>query len=239
MDWWKIRIDNTIVADHPNDILRDCYELGIAERCGSFTRDPELGIVNTLNYGSRNSGFRQAEGYDLEIGHKIETSWGTLSADWKTTYVVAAEERTTNEADAPPIPSNGIASNGGIGFRVRSNASLGWERGNLGLNWGLRYFSAVKERCLDAATYPGECSHPGQRAPWFSGSRDYNRRGSVTFHDVQARYNLPWDATVSIGANNVFGRQGPAMYSQPSANFSYYGGFDIGRFIYMKYQQRF
>ncbi len=40
LDWWKIRIDNTIVADHPNDILRDCYELGIAERCGSFTRDP-------------------------------------------------------------------------------------------------------------------------------------------------------------------------------------------------------
>jgi iron complex outermembrane receptor protein len=29
------------------------------------------------------------------------------------------------------------------------------------------------------------------------------------------------------------------MYSQPSANFSYYGGYDIGRFIYMKYQQRF
>jgi iron complex outermembrane receptor protein len=90
---------------------------------------------------------------------------------------------------------------------VRSNASLGWEHGNLGLTWGLRYFSAVKERCLGAEDYPNECSHPDQRAPWFSGTRDYNRRGSVTFHDVQARYSLPWDATVSIGANNVFGRQ--------------------------------
>ena len=67
-----------------------------------------------------------------------------MSADWKTTYVVAAEQRTTNEADVPPIPSNGIATDGGIGFRVRSNASLGWERGNLGLTWGLRYFSAVR-----------------------------------------------------------------------------------------------
>ena len=76
-------------------------------------------------------------------------------------------------------------------------------------------------------------------APWYSGSRDYNRRGSVTFHDVQARYTLPWSATISIGANNVFARQGPILYSQPSSNFSYYGGFDIGRFIYMKYQQRF
>lgn len=239
LDWWKIRIENTIVADHPNNILRDCYELGIAERCGGFTRDPELGIVDKLNYGNRNSGFRQAEGYDLEIGHKLETRWGTLRADWKTTYVVAAEERTTNEADVPPIPSNGIATNGGIGFRVRSNASLGWEQGNVGLSWSLRYFSAVKERCLDARNQPDECSHPDQRASWYSGSRDYNRRGSVTFHDVQARYNLPWNATVSIGANNVFARQGPILYSQPSSNFSYYGGFDIGRFVYMKYQQRF
>jgi len=29
------------------------------------------------------------------------------------------------------------------------------------------------------------------------------------------------------------------MYSQPNSNFSYYGGYDIGRFMYMKYQQRF
>lgn len=166
-------------------------------------------------------------------------SYSLDRADWKATYVVAAEEKTTREADVPPIPSNGIATNGGIGFRVRSNASVGWERGDFGLSWNLRHFSALKERCLDAGDYPDECSHPGQRAPWFSGTRDYNRRGSVTFHDVQARYNLPWDATVSIGANNVFGRQGPVMYSQPSSNFACYGGFDIGRFIYMKYQQRF
>jgi iron complex outermembrane receptor protein len=41
-----------------------------------------------------------------------------LSADWKTTYVVNAEEKTTNEAGVPAIPSNGIATNGGIGFRA-------------------------------------------------------------------------------------------------------------------------
>ena len=239
LDWWKIRIDNTIVADHPNDILRDCYELGIAERCRGFTRDPELGIVNTLRYGSRNSGFLETEGYDFELGHRVETRWGTFRTDWKSTYVVSSLGRTTNEIDVPPSPGNGLAGNGGIGFRIRSNASLDWQRGDFGLNWGMRYYSAVKEQCLDARTQPDECSHPNQQAPWYSGSRDYNRRGSVTFHDVQARYALPWDATVSIGANNVFGRQGPIMYTQPSANFSYYGGFDMGRFIYMKYQQRF
>ena len=65
------------------------------------------------------------------------------------------------------------------------------------------------------------------------------RTGSVTFNDVQFRWSAPWDATVSVGANNIFEKYGPVMYSQPSANVSYYGGFDIGRFMYMKYQQRF
>ena len=32
---------------------------------------------------------------------------------------------------------------------------------------------------------------------------------------------------------------GLVIYSQPSANTSYYGGFDIGRFVYMKYTQHF
>ncbi|MEN9310207.1 MAG: hypothetical protein RLY77_332, partial [Pseudomonadota bacterium] len=28
-------------------------------------------------------------------------------------------------------------------------------------------------------------------------------------------------------------------YTQPSANVNYYGGFDIGRFWYVKYTQKF
>ena len=63
--------------------------------------------------------------------------------------------------------------------------------------------------------------------------------GSNTFNDVQIRWKAPWDATIAIGANNVFERYGPVMYTQPSANVSYYGGFDIGRFVYMKYTQKF
>lgn len=235
LDWWKIRIDNTIVNDHPNDMLRDCYEQGIASRCGGFTRDPVTGIVDKLKYGKRNSGFMETEGYDLELSHHLDTAYGKLSTGWTTTYVSSFVSRTTNEVDVVPTPSNGI----GGGFRVRSNLTLGWDLENFGVSWTARYYSGVKERCINARTRPDECSDPGVQAPWYAGSRDYNQRGSVTFHDVQFRYNLPWDATVSVGANNVFEKYGPIMYTQPNSAFSYYGGYDIGRFMYMKYQQRF
>jgi len=44
---------------------------------------------------------------------------------------------------------------------------------------------------------------------------------------------------VALGANNVFDHVGPVLYSQPSSSVPYSGQFDIGRFVYMKYQQRF
>jgi len=29
------------------------------------------------------------------------------------------------------------------------------------------------------------------------------------------------------------------LYSKPNSSFPYYGGFDIGRFLYVQYQQKF
>jgi len=236
LDWWKIRIDNTIVADTPNQILIDCYEQGVTSRCAQFTRDPVTGIVNKLQYGNRNAGFMETEGYDLDVSYRVDTdAYGKFSGGWSTTYVSSLITRSTNDPTTIPTPSNGIGS----GFRIRSNLTLGWDLENFGITWTARYYSGVKEQCLSLSAHPDECSDPGQRAPWYAGVRNYNERGSVTFHDVQFRYSLPWDATVSVGANNVFEKYGPVMYTKPNSVFSYYGGYDIGRFIYMKYQQRF
>ncbi|MCM2336489.1 MAG: TonB-dependent receptor, partial [Pseudomonas sp.] len=60
-----------------------------------------------------------------------------------------------------------------------------------------------------------------------------------TFHDVQVRWNAPWNATIALGANNVFDHYAAPAYDQPNSGYSYYGGFDIGCFVYLKYQQRF
>jgi iron complex outermembrane receptor protein len=114
--------------------------------------------------------------------------------------------------------------------------------GDFGASWTVRYFSGMKESCLSAVTFPEECNLPNYASPNNQGvavGSATNQRGATVFNDVQLRWNAPWNATVAVGANNVFGRVGPTMYSQPSANVSYYGGFDIGRFLYMKYTQRF
>ncbi len=231
VDWWNIRIENTIVQDSPNQILTDCYTLGIEARCALFTRDPVLGYVNTLNFGNRNSGFTDVEGFDVDLAYRLETDFGRLSANWNNTYTSKYESKTTND---PETPVSQAVSFGGT-FRLRSNLSLGWDLGDFGATWGVRYYSAMKEACY----FEDECSDPDYVAPDAPDGNPLHRRGSNTFHDVQFRWNAPWNATVSVGANNVTGHYGPPMYSTPNSDFAYYGGFDIGRFWYAKYQQRF
>ncbi len=248
VDWWEIRIDNTIVADSPSTILDDCYVQGIASRCspGLFTRGPDGTPV--VSFGGRNAGYREVEGYDVDVSYRWDwASLGAFRINSNSTYTARDVLLATNDPRYP-ISGVGVTST----FRIRSNLNLNWERGMWGASWSARYYSAMAEGC----TYfvPGlnepnlECNQiqfaptgafiPGTTTP-ASAIRRRNINGSTTFNDVQVRLTLPWKGTLAVGANNVFEKIGPTMYTQPSANVNYYGGFDIGRFMYVKYTQKF
>ena len=230
LDWWNIRIDNTIVADTPTDLLNDCYLRGIESRCVGFTRNA-AGNVTALNFGLRNAGYVETEGFDFDVNYRFETSFGAFNAVWQTTYVTKNEIKQDN-SDNPPSQQNGFGGN----FRVRSNLSLGWTLDDLTVTWSARYYSGTKEQCY----FDDRCTLPNYSAPDTQGQiLPMNELGSNTFHDLQVSYNLPWNATVAVGANNVFDHWAAPAYSQPNAGYSYYGGFEVGRFVYMKYQQKF
>lgn len=61
------------------------------------------------------------------------------------------------------------------------------------------------------------------------------------FHDVQVAHQAPWNATIALGVDNVLDRGAAIMYSgnNVTTSFPYYPEFDIGRFAYMRYTQRF
>src|SRR5699024_2469666 len=106
--------------------------------------------------------------------------------------------------------------------------------------WTARYYSGMKEGCVVTDDFDENyCNLPDYAAPDVPDGLPLRSVGSNTFHDVQFRWNVPWDATVSVGANNVTNHRGPLMFSSPNNQYPYYGGFDIGRVVYMKYQQRF
>ncbi|MFC4655912.1 TonB-dependent receptor domain-containing protein [Rheinheimera marina] len=231
-DWWNIKIEDTMVTDSANAIVDDCYVGLIESRCAMFSRDPVNHIVSNLTYGLRNAGITKTAGFDLGLAYKYETEFGTFGTNWNTTYTDKYDSKSTNDPEALLTPSVGYGST----FRVRSNLGLSWNLGDFGVNWTMRYYSSTKERCY----YTDKCSLPDFKADWTNDVvTPYNRYGSTTFNDVQFSYHAPWEARISVGANNVFEKYGPIMYSQPSSNFAYYGGFDIGRFFYVRYEQKF
>ena len=232
LDWWNITIDNTLVSDSPNQMLSDCYVALIESRCAGFTRDPVTGIVNDLTYGLRNAGYQETEGFDFDLSYRLGTDYGNFAATWQNTYVTKNNLKTTNEETTPESVYVSFGGN----FRLRSNLNLNWENGPYSVNWGMRYYSAMKEECY----FDSICNIPDYAAPDTQGQNvPMNRTGSNTFHDVQFAVKTPWDATVAVGANNVFNHYAAPAYDQPNSSFAYYGGFDIGRFVFMKYQQRF
>jgi len=233
LDFWKVRIENTVVSDSPNQILSDCYVNLIDSRCAQFSRDPANGnIVGELTYGMRNAGYTETEGFDFEVSYGMETGIGRFNAKVSSTYVSKYESTATNEPDVTPSQSNGFNA----AFRNRTNANLSWNQGDWSANWGVRYYSGTKEQCY----FDERCTLPNYAAPDTQGTIvPMNELGGVAFHDLQISWAAPWNARISVGANNVFNNEGPLHFAQPSSNFSYYGGFDVGRFLYMKYNQKF
>ena len=232
LDWYKYEISDMIIADSVDRILRDCYVLGNASRCSSVTRAAD-GHVSAITYGTANLGKMETQGYDLGIKYRLpELAIGQFSIDWQTSYTAKYDEQRQNSAGDNIMV--GRVSEPGL-FRVRSSLGVNWQYGDFGVNYTARYYSGMKESCISLAD--GWCDAPNHMA---NGETDPLRHtGSNTFHDLQVSWKAPWDATIALGANNVFDHKGALQYSAPNSAFAYYGGFDVGRFLYMKYTQRF
>jgi iron complex outermembrane receptor protein len=230
LDWFNYKIEDMIISDSVDRILRDCYVLGDASRCGAVSRAGD-GHINAMFYGLANLGQMETEGYDLGVKYRLpETAYGNVSFDWQTTYVATYDQSSQNAAGEDIMV--GYVGSPGI-FRVRSNLGVNWNLGDWAASWTTRYYSSMAEACVR--------NRPCTDADRFANGEAAPQRkvGANTFHDLQVSYQAPWNATIALGANNVFNHRGAIMFSAPNSNFPYYGGFDIGRFLYMKYTQRF
>ncbi len=236
LDWYRIHIKNAISGDTLTGQLDDCYIRGIESRCAIFARSANTGGIIADTTGSINQGWIDTEGWDLGVNYRLpEFSFGRFAVHWNTTYVSHNNTKPTDDAQ---FVSPGTSFAGS--FRIRSNASVDWSLGDFGATWGMRYYSSQKEKCAYDKTGGPECNIPDYTAPDVGpGLYPLNRVGALTLHDLSARWNAPWNATVSVGVNNAFDKKLPVMYSAPNSQFFTYGGWDIGRFYYLRYSQRF
>ncbi|MFC5740271.1 TonB-dependent receptor plug domain-containing protein [Dyella tabacisoli] len=236
LDWYNIRIKNEISSITSNDVLEDCYLRNLQASCGKFSRNAQGQVVN-LTHTLANRGSLETEGYDFNLVYRLpKFSFGQFKVSLDTNYVSKNNETLGSGVIKYDVGQYST-------WRIRSNANLDWSYGDFGATWGVRYYSGLKENCTINFAGGPECDLPNYVSPGV-GITPKRQVGGIAFNDLQVRWSAPWNATISIGANNVFNRQGPIFYTASSntlGNSGFVGNpsYDIGRFWYVRYNQKF
>ena len=238
LDYYDVRVKNVISAVNASSILDFCYVQNISGFCDRFTRD-STGTITSLNETLANLGALNTQGYDFGIHYRLpELPFGRFRISSDSTYL------TKYQMIAGPgeVPQDvaGFMNGTQALYRIRSNFQVDWDYKQFGASWTVRYFSGLKDSCYSADPAI-ECSNPDYTNPWI-GSYGIARKGSVAFNDAQVRYTTPWKGVVSLGVNNIFNKKGPFYYNVVSAGSGsppYNTQFDIDRFFYLQYNQKF
>ncbi|WP_266160535.1 TonB-dependent receptor plug domain-containing protein [Dyella silvatica] len=245
VDYWRYNIRNLITGITNDQVLANCYQYGLTDACSQFQRQAGSNqIINLLNLET-NAGWQKTTGYDFSFAYTVpKFSFGQFKLGLNGTYVTSYNT----------LPTIGSAVNYGVGvasaqtsmsvWRLRGNFTVDWSLNDFGASWTMRYFSPLKAPCAfpppdTRSAFP--CSLPNYYAPGV-GPQPMTQIASVTFNDAQVYWKAPWNATFSLGANNIFNRKGPYIYGGYAGSdtpYNYNASYDIGRYIYVRYQQRF
>jgi iron complex outermembrane recepter protein len=232
-------------------VLADCYEFGITSACSQFQREggngPLAGQIIDLMNLETNAGWLKERGWDFGVNYALpEYSFGRFKVGMQSTYIATNNVQPTVGAAVQYTAGTAYGNLDGAVWRVRGNFTVSWDWHNFGANWTVRYFSPIKGYCAyppPSTTTVFPCTLPDYYAPGV-GISPLTQFPSVTFNDLQVHWTAPWKGTISLGVNNIFNRVGPYIYgggfnAGTDAYYDYNASYDIGRFVYMRYQQKF
>ncbi|KGM57428.1 TonB-dependent receptor [Lysobacter arseniciresistens ZS79] len=232
LDWWSVEIEGALSTLSVATILDECYAQGNQTACSLFTRDPVNYQITSMILAPANLAVINVEGYDLGVDYRFpETSFGRFTAGLNASYTSKYDIQQTETAEPENVV--GMYFNQDPNWRLRANGSLDWSMGDFGVTWITRYYSGLVEDC----GFGPLCSDPDRRVD--TGPAPRNKLGATTYHDVQARYELPWNGTVKLGMNNVFKKRPPTSYTVFANSFDPQYDIPDSSYIYMEYVQRF
>ena len=257
LDWWNIQIENSITSLGAQTIADACILGGAAAQCSLISRLPGTGAIVGLLDVNTNGASDDITGYDLTTNYRFETeNYGKFRLSMDTTYL--AEYINVTESGIPGDPlvyslAGNYYGRGSVTSRIKSNLALSWDMAEWGATWTTRFKSRLEENCTDAVDFGAQCSDPGQLVNGeYQGvpfnvdglasngleSVPTNSIGGTTYHDIQVRWNAPWDGKFSGGIRNLMDKDPPVSISTFANSFD--PSYDVpGRFFYVSYGQKF
>ncbi|WP_198670185.1 TonB-dependent siderophore receptor [Dyella sp. C9] len=234
LDYYDIKITNVITAIDANYVLDQCYQYSVQEFCSAFQRDANGQVVN-LHRGNANLGWLETTGYNLGVNYRLPAfSFGKFVFNMNVNYL-----DDWNQASTDGAPAINYAGQYGLPH-WRANLGLDWTLGKWGATWGIRYYGAFLDQCWDETTH---CNMPNYTSVNWGYGTGANRNGAIVFNDAQVRYQLPWKAQVSFGMRDIFNKKPPNTISAYTGGYNSSGSIDptldLGRYIYLQYNQQF
>ncbi|MDD4863303.1 MAG: TonB-dependent receptor [Alishewanella agri] len=167
------------------------------------------GAITGAQLGNVNLGKVNTSGYDLSVMTNFDLGWGQLRNQWTTSYV---DEYSVND---------GANAVGDYGYpQLKSTLTNVLSVGDFSINWNIQL--------TDSTTYSASTA---------SGVVDYHIPTWI-IHNIQATYHAPWNASISMGVNNVANKE-PADASLFGTSYDYYIYNPWGAVPYIRYTQRF
>jgi iron complex outermembrane receptor protein len=234
LDYYDIKITNVITAIDANYVLDQCYQYSVQEFCSAFQRDANGQVIN-LHRGNANLGWIETTGYNMGLNYRLPAfSFGKFVFNANVNYL---DDWNQESAAGAPV----INYAGQYGYNHwRANLGLDWTLGNWGATWGMRYYGSFIDECWSETVH---CNMPNYTSVNWGAGPGANRMGATVFNDAQVRYTLPWKATVAFGMRDIFDKHAPNTIDAYELGYNSSGSvdptLDLGRYIYLQYNQTF
>ncbi|HJR11369.1 MAG TPA: TonB-dependent receptor [Rhodanobacteraceae bacterium] len=250
LDWYDVRVQNAITQKYPYYFLQECYVHASDSACMHITRAANGQLVSVAANEVNLPSGQETEGYDLALGYRRDTNLGRWQLQWQAVYVSYFGE-LGKPARGSPLPDGSTAQGNTVGndpvWRIRSVATLQWDRAAWTASVTVRYFSPLNEDCsfvVETAYAAGDpsllnlCTDPFRT---LDGNPDpTNRIPSVTYFDLSAGWRAPWGGRFTLGLRNAFDRAPPPSRSRGGGADPFVTDYDPpGRFYFLGYQQKF
>lgn len=241
VDYYKIKLKDVQATLTAGTILNRCVGFGAIydpALCSFVTRtaDGSLATVRTARF---NSAENITSGIDFGVGYRWDTgSFGKFNFKLDFTKVLEDKSRTSL---LNPLGEAVGSYAGAPSFEYRSVFTTDWSMGDFSARWTARLLSDLYE--YNCGFLLAKC---GGDAPVIVGgvptgaiSPLSSHTGVVVYHDLSVAWKAPWDARISVGARNIFGKEPPILYNSFAHSFD--ASYDLpgGASWFAQYRQDF
>ncbi|RYV00577.1 TonB-dependent receptor [Shewanella sp. OPT22] len=207
-DYFDIEIQDAIVSTGRQFILDQCYG-GDTSFCEFVTRRASGGSSNSVgslefvDSAVTNSGGTVTTGYDIVVSYTKELEDYGLAGDFNSrlayTHVIRYDDTPLPGAEIDPFAGEvGAAKD-----KLFLTTSYGYE--DFAVTWNMTFIgSSYLDDQFLASTFDAPARSAGV--------------GSVTYHDLNARYHLNENSELFVGVNNLFDKEPPAILTGVAGN---------------------